>query len=140
MGVVGLAIALVALMAAAVSPWATNLLQPDRKPIDEAAVEVAGRVKDRIAAKAKGQPYITPAEANHTNWASLYTLGVVVAGALAVSIGVVGLVVRHNGRLNAATVTVGTAAIILQYFLLIAAVLLFLLLVMLILWFLGFGN
>ena len=128
-GVAGLVIGLLALVAAALSPWAVGALEPERKPIDQVAVEVAGRIKDRLAAKAKGQEYVAPAEPRGVDWAKWYPAGVVAAGILAVCIGVVGLVAGHDGRLNSATVAVGASAVILQYALLIAAALLLILLV-----------
>jgi hypothetical protein len=60
-GVAGLVIALLALAAAALSPWAVDALEPERKPVDQVAVEVAGRIRDRLAAKARGQEYVAPA-------------------------------------------------------------------------------
>ena len=132
-GVAGLVIALLALAAAALSPWAVDALEPERKPIDEVAVEVAGRIKDRLAAKAKGKEYVPPAEVRRVNRAKWYSGGVVGAGVLAVCIGVVGLVARHDGRLNSATVAVGASAVAFQYVLMLAAALLVILLVGLIL-------
>ena len=49
-GIAGLVIALLALAAAALSPWAVDALEPEKKPMDQVAVEVAGRIKDRLAA------------------------------------------------------------------------------------------
>ena len=60
-------------------------------------------------------------------------------GALAMCVGVVGFVRREDGRLSAATVTVGLAAIVFQFFLLFAAALLLLLLVVIVLSALGIG-
>lgn len=132
-GIAGLAIALLALAAAALSPWAVDALEPEKKPIDQVAVEVAGRIKDRLAAKAKGQEYIAPAEAQGTNWSKWWSAGVVGAGVLAVCIGVVGLVAQHDGRLNGATIAVGASAVIFQYALMIAATVLLILLIGLVL-------
>ena len=132
-GVAGLVIALLALAAAAMSPWAVDALEPEKKPIDEVAVEVAGRIKDRLAAKAKGQEYVAPAEPRRTHWDKWYSGGVVGAGVLAVCVGVIGLVARHDTRLNSATIAVGAAAVAFQYVLMIAAALLLILLVGLVL-------
>ena len=132
-GILVLVIALAALAAAALSPWAVGALEPEKKPIDQVAVEVAGRIKNRVTAKARGEQYVAPAEPRRTDWSKWYSFGVVVAGVLAVCIGVVGLVARHDGRLNFATVAVGASAVVLQYALLIAAALLLILLVGLVL-------
>ena len=133
LGVAGLVIGLLALAGAALSPWAVGALEPEKKPIDQVAVEVAGRIKDRLAAKAKGQAYVAPAEPRGVDWSKSYTFGVVAAGVLAVCIGVVGLVAHHDGRLNSATVAVGASAVVFQYALMIAAALLLILLVGLVL-------
>ena len=140
LGIAGLVVALLALVAAVMSPWATDALEPEAKPIDEVAVDVAGRIKDRLVAKAKGQEYVAPAEPRRANWSRWYSGTVVGAGALAVCVGVIGLVARHDTRLNAATVAVGASAIIFQYVLLIAALLLLILLVGLILSAVGVGG
>jgi hypothetical protein len=131
-------VALVALAAAAMGPWVVDALEPERKPVDEVAADVVGRVKDRLAARAKGREYVAPAEPKRVNWAWWYNGGVVAAGVLAVGIGVVGLVLRHDGRLNSATVAVGASAVVFQYAIVIAAVLLLLLLVGLV--FAAFGG
>ena len=131
--VAGLVIGLLALAAAALLPWAVGALQPERKPIDQVAVEVAGRIKDRLAAKAKGREYVAPAEARGADWSKWYPAGVVAAGVLAICIGVVGLVAHHDFRLNSATIAVGASAVVFQYALMVAAALLLLLLVGLVL-------
>ena len=136
-GIAGLVVAVLALAAAALSPWAVEALEPEKKPIDQVAVEVAGRIKDRLAAKAKGQEYVAPVEPRLTNWAKWYSGGVVGAGVLAVCIGVIGLVARHDGRLGSATIAVGASAVVFQYALMLAAALLLILLVGLVLSALG---
>jgi hypothetical protein len=131
--IAGLVVALLALAAAALSPWVVDALKPDRKPIDEVAVEVAGRIKDRVVARAKGTAYTAPEEPRRFDGSKWYAGGVVAAGVLAICIGVVGLVRRHDGRLNSATVAVGASAIVFQYVLILAAALLLILLVGLVL-------
>lgn len=139
-GIAGLVIALLALAAAALSPWAVDALEPERKPIDQVAVEVAGRIKDRLAAKAKGQEYVAPAEPQGVDWSKWYMASVIGAGVLAICIGVVGLVAHHDGRLNSATIAVGASAIVFQYALIIAAALLLILLIGLVLSAIGGGT
>ena len=139
-GIAGLVIALLALAAAALSPWAVDALEPEAKPIDQVAAEVAGRIKDRLAAKAKGQEYVAPVEPKGVDLSKWYTGGVIAAGVLAVCIGVVGLVAHHDGRLNSATVAVGASAVVLQYALLVAAALLLILLIGLVLSVMGGGT
>ena len=139
LGVAGLAIALLALAGAALSPWAVDALEPEARPIDEVAVEVAGRIKDRLAARAKRQEYIPPQEPKRTQWSKWYSGGVVGAGVIAVAIGVIGLVAGHDLRLNAAAIAVGASAIVFQYALMIAAAVLVILFVGLILSVIGGG-
>ena len=132
-GIVGLALALIALAAAVLSPWAIDAIDPQSKPIDEVAADVVGRFQDRLIAKAKGEEYVAPAEPQDTNWCKWYSAGVVGVGLLAVCIGVIGLVCHHDGRLNSATIAVGASAIVFQYALMIAAAVLLILLVGLVL-------
>jgi hypothetical protein len=139
LGFAGLIAAMVALTAAALSPWAMAALDPPRKSVDEVALDVAGRIKDRIAARAKGQPYVAPAEPARSSRASRYMAAVIGAGALAVCVGVFGLACGHDTRLNASTVAVGASAIVFQYALVFAALLLFILLVGLVLAAMGGG-
>ena len=49
--VAGLVIALVALVGAVLSPWIVAALEPEAKSIDEVAVDLSVRFKDRLAAK-----------------------------------------------------------------------------------------
>lgn len=139
-GIAGLFIAILALAAAALSPWAVDALEPEKKPIDQVAVEVAVRIKDRLAAKAKGQEYVAPVPSKGVDWSKWYTASVIGAGVLAVCIGVVGLVAHHDGRLNSATIAVGASAIMFQYVLMIAAALLLILLIGLLLSAIGGGT
>ncbi len=139
-GVVGLALALLALASAVLSPWAIDAIDPQDKPIDEVAVDVASRIIDRLSAKAKGEEYVAPAEPQHTNWGKWYVGGVVGVGVLAVCIGVIGLVCHHDSRLNSATIAVGASAIVFQYALIIAAAVLLILLVGLVLSVVGGGT
>ena len=128
-GIAGLVIALLALAAAVLSPYVIDALEPEKKPIDQVAVEIAERIKDRLAAKAKGQAYAAPEEPKAVNWSKWYTASVIAAGVLALAIGVVGLVARHDARLNAATISVAVSAILFQYALMLATALLLILLI-----------
>ena len=136
-GITGLVIALVALAAAVLSPWAVDVLEPEAKPIDEVAIDAAMRIKDRVAAKLKGEEFIPPPEEKRFEWAKWYPASTVACGAVAICFGVVGFVRRDDVRFNGATVAVGLSAIVFQYFLLIAAALILLLLIGLVLSALG---
>lgn len=139
-GIAGLVIALLSLAAAALSPWVVAALAPEKKPLDQVAVEVAGRIKDRLVAKAKRQEYVAPVEPSQTDWARRYTASVIGAGVLAICIGIVGLVAHHDGRMNSATIAVGASAVLFQYALMFAAALLLILLIGLILSAVGGGT
>ena len=134
-------VALVALAAAALSPYAVETLEPERKPIDEVAVDAAIRIQDRLAAKARGEAYARPAsvDAAGAGWSRIYPASVIGAGALAACVGVVGFVRHDDPRLAGATVAVGLGAVVFQYALLLAGLLLLVLLVGAILAALGGG-
>jgi hypothetical protein len=136
-GIAGLVIALIALGAAVLSPWAVEALTPQKKPIDQIAADLAGQIQDRLAAKAKGQVYVAPAGPKGVDWSKWYPASVIAAGVVATCIGVVGLVAHHDVRLNSATIAVGVSAIVFQYALIIAATLLLILLIGLVLWAIG---
>ena len=125
----GLAVALVALVAAVISPWVLDALQPEAKPIDEVAVDFAVRIKERLAAKIKGKEFIPPPEEKRFNWDKWYPAGTVTCGVIAICLGVVGFVRHEDIRLNGATVTVGLSAILFQYFLMLASILILILLI-----------
>lgn len=133
-GAIGLAFALLGLVAAIMSPWIIDAIEPERKPIDEAAVEVATKIKDRLIAKAKGQEYIPPVEADTgLNIAKWYPAGTIALGLCGICLGVGGFCRHEDVRITGSSVTVGLAAIVFQYFLLLAAAIIFFVLVGLIL-------
>jgi hypothetical protein len=138
LGVVGLVFALLGLVAAIMSPWLIDAIDPERKPIDEAAVEVAVKIKDRLIAKAKGQEYIVPIEKEtRFDIAKWYPAGTIALGLCGICFGVGGFCRHENLRITGSSVTVGLAAIVFQYFLLLAAAIIFFMLVGLILSALG---
>lgn len=129
-GVVGLIVALFALVAAVLSPWIVEALEPEAKPIDEVAVDAAVRIKDRLAAKIKGEEFVEPpAENLPFDWAKWFPAGIICLGVFAMCCGTVGFVRREDIRINGSAVTIGLAAIVFQYFLLIAAALILILLI-----------
>lgn len=137
-GGIGLAFALLGLVAAIMSPWIIDAIEPERKPIDEAAVEVATKIKDRLIAKAKGQEYIPAAETGTGfDIAKWYPAGTIALGLCGICLGVGGFCRREDVRVTGSSVTIGLAAIVFQYFLLLAAAIIFVILVGLILSALG---
>ncbi len=138
LGGIGLAIALLALIAAGMSPWVIEAIEPERKPADEVAVDFAIKIKDRLVAKAKGHEYVPPVEQQSgINIAKWYPPGTIALGLCGVCLGVGGFCRNEDVRIAGASVTVGLAAIIFQYYLLLAAAIIFLVLVGIILSVLG---
>ncbi|WP_068141289.1 hypothetical protein [Roseimaritima ulvae] len=137
-GGIGLAFALLGLVAAIMSPWIIDVLEPGRKPIDEAAVEVATKIKDRLIAKAKGDEYIPPVE-TETGFdiGKWYPAGTIALGLCGICFGIGGFCRHEDLRITGSSVTVGLAAIVFQYFLLLAAAIIFFMLVAIILSALG---
>ena len=137
-GMFGLVVALVAFVAAVLSPWIIDALEPEAEPIDKVAVDAAVRIKDRLAAKIKGEKFVEPPRKEEPfNWGKWLPAGTIFMGAVAICFGVVGFVRREDIRINGSAVTIGLAAIVFQYFLLIAAALILILLVAIILSALG---
>jgi hypothetical protein len=133
-GGVGLTLAFLGLIAAIKSPWVIDAIEPDRKPIDEAAVEVAVKIKDRLIAKAKGETYVPPVQVETgLNIAKWYPAGTISLGLCGICLGIGGFCRHEDIRITGSSVAVGLAAIIFQYFLLIAAAIIFFMLVGLIL-------
>jgi hypothetical protein len=128
-GVVGLVVALFALVAAVLSPWIVEALEPEAKPIDKLAVDAAVRIKGRLAAKIKGEEFVEPPEKVPFDWAKWFPAGTISLGVFAMCCGTVGFVRREDIRINGSAVTIGLAAIVFQYFLLIAAALILILLI-----------
>jgi hypothetical protein len=120
------------------SPWIVDAIEPKRKPIDEAAVDVATKIRDRLVAKAKGEAYVSPIE-DDTSWnvAKWYPAGTIALGLCGICLGVGGFCRREDSRITGSSVTIGFAAIVFQYFLLLAAAIIFIMLVVLILSVLG---
>ncbi len=134
-GGVGLIVALFAFAAAVLSPWIVEAVEP-AKPIDEVAVDIAVRIKDRLVAKAKGKEFVPPPAETRT-FAVWYPAGTISLGVFAMCCGVIGFVRHEDLRINGSAVSIGIAAIVFQYFLILASVVILLLLVGLILSALG---
>ncbi len=136
--VVGLNFAIFGLIAAILSPWILDAIAPERKPMDQVAVEFATKVKDRLIAKAKKQEYVPPVQPDEGfDIAKWYPAGTITLGLCGICLGVGGFCRQENVRISASSVAVGLAAIIFQYFLLLAATILFFLLIGIILSALG---
>src|SRR4051794_431248 len=108
----GLTVALLAFAIAAGSPWLAKLLDPPEPTFEQAAVEVAARLKDRIAAKLRGEQYEAPPKPAAFRWSRWLPGLAVGAGVLGCSFGVLGLVRREDGRLCGSAVAVGAGAVV----------------------------
>lgn len=139
-GILGLALGLVSLAAAALTPWIIDLLEPEEPPSDEVVVDIAIRLKERMTAKLKGEEFVPAPPSEGSNLVKAYSGGVVVGGLIAIGIGVAGLVLQHDRRLNTAAIAVGGSAIVFQYVLLLAAVIIAVLLIGLIVSALSFAD
>jgi len=129
-GVIGLVVALFALVAAVLSPWIVGALEPEAKPIDQIAVDAAIRIKDRLAAKIKGEEFVAPPpEEKQFDFGKWFPAGTITLGVFAICCGTIGFVRHEDLRMNGSAVTIGLAAIVFQYFLLIAAALIVILLI-----------
>ena len=127
---VGLTLAIFGLIAAVLSPWILDSIEPKRKPMDEVAVEFANKVKDRLIAKAKKQDYVSPVETvEGFDLAKWYPAGTIALGLCGICLGVGGFCKHGDVRIAGSSVAVGLAAIVFQYFLLLAATILFILLI-----------
>ncbi|MCS7465757.1 hypothetical protein NZK35_03590 [Stieleria sp. ICT_E10.1] len=127
---VGLVLAICGLVAAVLSPWILDAIEPERKPMDEVAVEFATKVKDRLIAKAKKQEYVPPVDADEGfDVAKWYPAGTIALGLCGICCGVGGFCKHEDLRIAGSSVAVGLSAIFFQYFLLLAATILFILLV-----------
>jgi len=131
LGLAGLIVGLVALVAAVMSSWVVELLEPERQPIEHVAAEIASSLAGRLAARARGEQYVPPPAVVQagTDWSRIYPAAVVGAGILAACVGVVGFVRRDDLRVAGATIGVGLSAVLFQYFLLLAGAVLFILLI-----------
>jgi len=130
----GLAAALLAFALAACGPWLAGLLDPPPVPIEDRAAEIAGRIRDRVVAKLRGQEPAPPTpRAEPFRWSRTLPGIAIALGVIACSLGVLGLVRREDARLAGSAVAGGAGAVVFQWAILIAGVLLFLLLVGLVL-------
>ena len=57
LAIIGTTIGFVALVAAFLSPWIADAIDPPEKPVEESLVDFAVKIKDAAAAKMKGEEY-----------------------------------------------------------------------------------
>jgi hypothetical protein len=124
----GLVVSLIALAVAASSPWLGELLDPPPPPVEEVVADIAVRIKDRMAAKLKGEtPPLAP-RPRAFRWSESLPGIAVGFGVLGLSLGIIGLVRREDLRLSLSAIVVGVAAVVFIWAMMIAGAILFLLL------------
>jgi hypothetical protein len=122
LGILGLALGLAA------GPLA-DLFAPAPRPLDEAVVEFAGKMKDRLIAKTTGKEYVpTSAEHPRTVWINRVGMTSVVLGFLAIVAAVLGYIRQENRRICYAAASLGAGTIVMWYLFPMLAVLVLLLL------------
>ena len=118
---IGLVIALFIMLVSVTSPWIVETFAP-APPIEEQAVAKILNFKDKLARGLKGEQ-IESAKSEFS-FISILNLIVVLFGAIAVILGIIGFVKKENFRMSSAAITVGASAILFQYFLMLAAAIL----------------
>ncbi|WP_148077323.1 hypothetical protein [Comamonas sp. BIGb0124] len=129
-GLFGTLFGCLAILAAVLPLWVLPLVQPP-EPIDKVVVDVAQRIKDRVAAKVQKVEYKEPA--TRANLSKVLSAVAVSLGALALVCAAVSFVVKEPRRFAAAAAALGVGAILFQFSLIIASALLAILLVMVVL-------
>jgi hypothetical protein len=125
----GLAASPFALTLAAGGPWLADRLDRPEPAIDEVAADLAGRIKDRVAARLQGRTYQAPPRTVAFGW-SYWLLGLAVGlGVIGCGLGVLGLVRREDTRLVGSAIGVGVGPIVFPSLVLFAAAILLLLLI-----------
>jgi hypothetical protein len=109
------------MMVSVTSPWIVETFAP-APPIEEQAVAKILNFKDKLARGLKGEQ-IESAKSEFS-FISILNLIVVLFGAIAVVLGIIGFVKKENFRMSSAAITVGASAILFQYFLMLAAAIL----------------
>lgn len=93
-------------------PWALAAAAKER---EGARIEVDLRINDRVLNKIFGDAPTTQPPATGPSWAQLYTAGVRLLSVVGIALGVVGLVLRHDTRLNLAIITLAAVAMAFQF-------------------------
>ena len=112
---IGVAIGLLALSAAVLSPWAIAALSPPAPTIEESVVDLASRIKDAAAAKIAGREYVSEANSEPSTVVRYYFPTVIGIAMLAVALGAIALI-RETPKLpGAMAMGIGFTAVIVQW-------------------------
>jgi hypothetical protein len=127
-GVTGVLLGFIALAAAFLSPWIQRAIDPPPKPIEERAVNFAGRLAEAAKAKMKGETY-SPASVAEPLPSRFVVPSVIGLGMVAVGLGIVSLLASEHRPLGSSAIALGVSAAVVQWSLVVAGAILLLLLV-----------
>lgn len=135
-GVLGTLFGCLAILVAVLPLWVLPLVQPP-EPVDKVVVDVAQKIKDRVAAKLQKVEYKEPA--TRASLSQVLSVVAVSLGSLALVCAAVSFVAKEPRRFAAAAAALGVGAILFQFSLMIAGALIAILFVMVVLNALGIG-
>ena len=127
-GLIGIAAGFLALTSAFLSPWIQDAIDPPAKPIEETAVEFAGRLADAAKAKIKGEEYV-PTTAAEPVPSRFLVPGVIGLGMLAAGLGILSLIRSEPRLIGGGAIALGVSAAVVQWSIMIAGAILLLVLV-----------
>lgn len=129
----GLIISLMAFSLAATYPWILDTFAPKNDiSIEEAATEMAFKIKDHITAKITGAEVKpdTPKETDViSHWTDHLILTIIISGLIGAICGIIAYVRHEHKRMSLMAALMGFAAIITAYAWIVFAVVIFLILV-----------
>jgi hypothetical protein len=135
-GIVGIIAGFLALAAAFLSPWIRDAIDPPAKPIEQTAVDFAGRLAEAAKAKLKGEAYV-PAIATEPLPSRFLFPGVIGLGMVAAGLGIASLIKSEPRIVGGGAIALGVGAAVVQWSILVAGAIFFILLVMIVMSLLG---
>jgi hypothetical protein len=135
-GLIGIAVGFLALASAFLSPWIQEAIDPPPKPIEETAVNFAGRLAAAAKAKIKGEEYV-PITVEEPKPSRFLVPTVIGLGMLAAGLGIVSLLKSESRGIGAGAIGLGISAVVAQWGILIASAIIVILVLFLVLDFFG---
>ena len=135
-GFTGVIVACVALVAALLSPWIAEAIDPS-PPLEEVVADKAVKIRDAIKAKMSGEKYITERQVRVSEILPPVVIAVGLTGA---GLGLVSLFKRETKIYSTSAMTIGVSAIVVQWMVVVAAGIMGLLVLYLIFSFLTGGG